>query len=85
MRLGVIIDAACYYRGVTTAQLAAKLAVSEETVRRWRRGETKLRMDQAQELVSVLRLPGDLLLRPPATRERALALIAAYDALGGEA
>lgn len=67
---------------VTTAQLAHATGVSEETVRRWRRGDTKLRMDQAQALVRVLRVPGDLLMRPPATRERALALIAAYDALG---
>lgn len=80
-RVAVALQAAAYYRGMTTAQLAETVGVSVVTVRRWMRGERDMSISDASHLATVLDAPSDLLLRPPESRGAALAMMAAYDEL----
>jgi transcriptional regulator with XRE-family HTH domain len=79
--VAVAIKAAMYYRGLSTEELARLLGLHVETIRRWLRADTVLSAGDASRLSATLDVPSDLLMRPPTTRERALAMIAAYDAL----
>ncbi len=78
-RFAVALDAALYYRGRTMADLAAALGLDVETVRRWRRGDNTPKLAEVARIADVLGVPDALLLRPPADRARALALIADHD------
>jgi transcriptional regulator with XRE-family HTH domain len=80
-RVAVALKAASYYRGLSTEALSNGLGVPVETVRQWMRGQTMPSAEHLAALTAALDVPGDLLMRPPATRERALAMIAAWDAL----
>jgi transcriptional regulator with XRE-family HTH domain len=62
-------------------ELAERIGVVEETVARWERADVRLPAEQAALVTVALDLPGDLLMRPPTTRERALAMVAAWDVL----
>jgi transcriptional regulator with XRE-family HTH domain len=80
-RAGTALRAAAYYRGMSTDDLAIAAGVSVESIRRWMRGERAPGIDDAALLALALNAPSDLFLRPPETRERALAMMAAWDAL----
>ena len=82
-RVGAALRAAAYYRDESTDDLAAAVGVSVETVRRWMRGDHLPSIEDVARLVKALDAPSDLSLRPPETRERALAMMAAWDGLRG--
>lgn len=83
LRARTALRAAAYYRGLTNADIATAVGVAENTVGRWMRGERRMSAAEAAALLEALDAPSDLLGRPPATRERALAMMAAYDELRG--
>lgn len=70
-----------YYRGVTAVALAGRIGVEPNTVGRWARGERRMSAEEAAALAQVLDAPSDLFMRPPASRESALAMMAAFDEL----
>lgn len=82
-RLGVALDAAMYYREVDEPTLATLVDVDRATVYRWLRGVTAMSAEHAAAIATALDAPSDLLLRPPATRGEALAMMAAYDEVRG--
>ena len=82
--VAVAMKAAAYYRSVSTEELADRIGVHVETVRRWMRAQNVLSAEDASLVASALDIPGDLLMRPPESRERALAMIAAWDGLRGD-
>lgn len=79
-RMGEALRAGMYYRDVTPEQLATRIGKSMEQVRRWTRGEYGLKADVVVAIADALDVPTDLLLRPPASREEALAICATWDA-----
>jgi transcriptional regulator with XRE-family HTH domain len=80
-RIGQALDAALYYRGVEIGDLADRIGVNRATIYRWLRGETDMSAAHAAAIVETLDTPPELFVRPPETRARALAMLAAYDAL----
>jgi transcriptional regulator with XRE-family HTH domain len=80
-RVAVALKAAAYYRGLGTDDLAQRIGVHVETVRQWMRGQSAPSAEHLAALSTVLDVPGDLFMRPPESRERALAMVAAWDAL----
>lgn len=84
-RVAVALKAAAYYRGMTTTELAEAVGVSVVTARRWMRGERDMSISDASHLADALNAPSDLLLRPPASREATMAMMAAWDELHGDA
>lgn len=80
-RMGEALRVAMFYRNVSVEQLAVLVKRSSEQVRRWSRGEYGLKADVVVAIADALDVPTDLLLRPPASREEALAMIAAWDGM----
>ena len=66
-------------RGVTAARLAEGIGAARRTMWRWLRGDAPMSLADASRIAEMLDLPGDLLIRPPATREGALEVIADHD------
>jgi transcriptional regulator with XRE-family HTH domain len=81
-RVAIALKAAAFYRSVTKAELAGRIGASVESVRRWMRAQRSLSAEDAAKLADALDVPSDLLLRPPATRERAMAMLTAWDEAG---
>jgi transcriptional regulator with XRE-family HTH domain len=79
--VAVAIRAAAYYRGMSTEDIAESVGMHIETVRRWMRGATALSAEDASKVARALDAPGEMFVRPPATRERALAMMQAWDVL----
>lgn len=79
VRLAAAIDAAMSYRGMAPADLSERLGVPVNSVRRWRRGETVPGTLSLQALADALDAPGELLIRPPASRAEAMAMMLAWD------
>lgn len=77
-RLAIAFDAALFYADMTPDQLAAKLGKHVESVRRWRRGVTRIDPEDLLPVAEALDCPVELLLRPPATRAEALSAISAH-------
>lgn len=75
------IKAAAYYRELDPEKIAARMGVHVETVRRWMRGQNLPTAEDFAQLAEVLDAPGDLFMRPPASRDRALAMMATWDAM----
>lgn len=75
------LRAAMYYRGMTDAAVARAIGVAANTVGRWARGERRMSAEEAAALTAALDAPSDLFARPPESRERALAMMAAWDEL----
>ena len=80
-RLGGALDAAMDYRGTTPRDLATNVGVSRDTIYRWMNGRTGMSATEAAAAAVALDAPGDLFLRPPESRERAMAMMAAWDAM----
>ena len=80
-RAAVALRAAMLYRDMTTDDVADAIGMSPETVRRWLRTDRGISAEEASRLTEVLNAPSDLFIRPPETRERALAMMVAWDAL----
>jgi transcriptional regulator with XRE-family HTH domain len=80
-RVAVAMKAAAYYRGMTAEDLADRVGVAVETVRRWMRADRGISAADAALVADALDAPSDLFIRPPESRERALAMMAAWDAL----
>lgn len=80
-RMRRALDAAMYYREVDADALASRIGVDRSTIHRWLRGDTVMSAAHASAVATALDAPSDLLLRPPETRERALAMMAAWDEL----
>ena len=79
--VGGALEAALFYRALDRHALAERIGVSYETVRRWAAEETQMSRDDVELVADALDIPGELLVRPPSTRERALAMIAAWDGM----
>lgn len=73
-----------YYRGLDESEMAALVNVNRATVYRWRAGTAVMSAAHAAAVAETLNAPSDLFLRPPETRERALAMMAAWDAARGD-
>ena len=80
-RAGRALDAAMYYRGMEINDLAVAIGVNRGTLYRWIRGETDMSAAHAAAIIEALDAPPEILVRPPETRERALAMMAVYDEL----
>ena len=78
-RVGLAIHEALYYREMTTEDLARRVGVGPETVRRWGRAETSISAFHAASVVRELALPPDLLMEPPASRGDTIARIRLWD------
>ena len=75
----VTLKTAMEVRGVTATKLAEGIGADRRTVWRWLRGDAPMSLADASRIAEMLDLPGDLLIRPPATRDGALAMIAEHD------
>lgn len=80
-RFSVSLTAAMFYRGLEPIELAARLEVNKYTIYRWMNGQHGPSAAEAARIAKVLDAPGYLFIRPAETRERALAMMGAYDAL----
>lgn len=80
-RVRIALRAAAYYRGLANDVLASRVGVASNTVGRWMRGERHMSAEDAAGLTAALDAPPELFIRPPESREKALAMMAAYDEL----
>lgn len=80
-RLAEALAAAMYYRRRTTADVAAGVGVTAETVRRWLRADTTMSLELATRVADYLVVPLDFLARPPADREQALLQLATLEGM----
>ena len=78
-RLALAIHEALYYREMSTDDLARRVGVGTETVRRWGRAETTISAFHAASVVRELGLPPDMLLDPPSSRGDTIARIRLWD------
>src|SRR4051794_22048290 len=60
-RLGAHLEAARRRAQLNRAELAFKVGVTEESIRRWERGHTRPSDDRLPKLISVLALEGSML------------------------
>lgn len=81
--LGLVLRTARYVREMSREEVGLACDVSPETYARWERGDVDLRGHALGRLATVLNVPADLLLDPPATRSAILVRIAAHDAARG--
>lgn len=77
-RSAAALRAALRYAGTDATELAGRIGYSAETVRRWARGTTEIRASAIASVADALDIPSDVLVRPPATGDEALLLIAAW-------
>lgn len=75
-RMAIAMRTALFHNGrMRPAELAARLGVTEETVRRWTRGDVEIRISGLAAICDALNVPADLFVRPPETEDEAAVLI----------
>lgn len=73
-----VLRAILDYEGIDGEQLAERMGKSGPGVRKWLRGDAVPQRDNLVALADALDAPGELFVRPPATRDEVFAAMLAW-------